>query len=264
MVHITRANFKKIIFEKIDIKSINIREEIYKIDLKWFNQYEVKELLAFKKMYQNPEDFFEKYKQIELQDTRRYVWEGNSPAFHDNEDCDKLKSDYLNYTLPQKIQNGDDATLKQYREWFTRYKNILFQNEDKFIELQNEKFGTLELPNRKHHNNAGKAEIKNWLYEDLQSELDSLIFRAEIFYQNKMINVEELRYSYNWNHILDEQKKVIFRTFEEEFKQPIKELLKEFYRITYNPNLSFDPTFLEGIGFSFCKYCSGEIKVELF
>ena len=64
MVYITRANFKKIVIQKIDIKSINIREEIYKITMRWFNQYEVKELLAFKKMYQNPEEFFEIYKKI--------------------------------------------------------------------------------------------------------------------------------------------------------------------------------------------------------
>lgn len=47
----------------------------------------------------------------------------------------------------------------------------------------------------------------------------------------------------------------VLKTFENDFKRPLIMLLKEYYRIKYNPNLVFEENILIGIGFRQCKVC---------
>ena len=47
------------------------------------------------------------------------------------------------------------------------------------------------------------------------------------------------------------------KIFEFEYKRPLINILKEFYRVTYNPNLVFEENILIGLGFRQCKVCQG-------
>ena len=265
MAYITKANFKKIIIYKIDINSIKIDEEIYKIDIKWFNKYELKELLAFKKLFRDPKAFFERYGRVEFVDTRTRVWE-NPSRFHNNLDCELMKSHYSNYSLPSKIQDSDEETIQRYRIWFKNWESTFHQNRDLFLQKQNEQFDTIESPTHLKHANSGIMMRDNWNQKDLEVAINKLIEQTKDFIQRYLgseLTIEDFQYSYNYRNV-GEQKKKVLQQFEEEFKEPMKELLKEYYRIVFNKDISFDSTFLEGIGFIHCARCSGRQTIEDF
>jgi hypothetical protein len=79
--YITNSNSKRIVY-KLDLENIDVNEEIFHIEFKWFSKYEIKGLLAFKLLFQNPEEFFRKYKPRKAIDTKQYVFEGQASAHH--------------------------------------------------------------------------------------------------------------------------------------------------------------------------------------
>ena len=49
--------------------------------------------------------------------------------------------------------------------------------------------------------------------------------------------------------------KFVLREFEENYKAPLTELLQTYYRIKYNPDLEFEQSVLEKLGFRKCSFC---------
>ena len=47
----------------------------------------------------------------------------------------------------------------------------------------------------------------------------------------------------------------VLKRFEIEYKRLLISLLKEYYRLKYNPNLVFEENILSGLGFRQCKVC---------
>lgn len=72
-----------------------------------FSKYEQHELLAFKKLMENPEEFMnEIYEKLPIkEDTFWWVYEEhNPPAYHFDLACPRLKSDFKNYKIPTSIR----------------------------------------------------------------------------------------------------------------------------------------------------------------
>ena len=69
--YITKFNSKRII-QDLDLKNFDVSGEIFRIEFKWFNNYEIKELLAFKMLFANPEEFFKLYIK-RPKDSKKYI-----------------------------------------------------------------------------------------------------------------------------------------------------------------------------------------------
>ena len=145
LVYITSSNAKSII-HKIDLDDIEIDKRIYKIDIKWFSPYEVKSLLAFKLLYEDPIMFFQKYTKRQNIDTKEFVYEGISPAYHYSISCNRMLSDYLNYRLPKEIKERGDKVIEEFRRWFKEHKDVLEDNPDQFLDKMQEKYNFKEKP----------------------------------------------------------------------------------------------------------------------
>ena len=46
------------------------------------------------------------------------------------------------------------------------------------------------------------------------------------------------------------------------FKKPIKTLLEQYYRVKYNPDLSFEGQLLDRLNFRACSVCDGTADID--
>ena len=100
MVYITKSNAKRIL-EKLDFGNKTFTGVLYEKPIYIFNSYEQKQLLAYKGFMQSPKDFITcMYKKVELEDSFRYIYEGNAPAYHESKDCERLSADLQNFYVP--------------------------------------------------------------------------------------------------------------------------------------------------------------------
>lgn len=131
--------------------------------------------------------------------------------------------------------------------------------------------GVLVPLNEIEKSNSGFAEIKNFTLDELVKEINDLLTKAYSFQNSTLKNKEILKAlqkhaylglspepleSNNTNYSDDEVKQVL-AIFETEFKKPIKNLLLEYYRVGLNPELKFEGSLLESIGFAPCSNCGG-------
>ena len=61
----------------------------------------------------------------------------------------------------------------------------------------------------------------------------------------------------------DETIKKFLKQYDIHFKRPIKDLLIEYYRVLYNPDLKFEGNLLEQLGFKPCRNCHIENNQKL-
>jgi hypothetical protein len=264
-VHITNYNSSKII-QSLDLNKIDIDREVYHIDFKFFSDYEIKYLLSFRMLYERPEKFFECYVKQNITDSLKYVFAEHIPAYHKSYSCTRLLSDFNNYKLPKEIINKGTIVVHQYRQYFME----VFRDETDIqiaLEKIRVKFDLSEDPKKISFKNSGHSDHINIELYKLENEIDALIFKANQYY----LSSPDIKY------ILDKYGKITFRhqemiyfdklfkderfiqtiitKLEDEYKKPLKILLKEYYRVKYNPELKFENTLLEQIGFVLCKSC---------
>ncbi len=67
-------------------------------------------------------------------------------------------------------------------------------------------------------------------------------------YKEEAIRNNDTRYS-------DDAIKGFLKKYDEHFKKPVTELLIEYYKVQYNPELKFEGYLLEMLGFKACSAC---------
>lgn len=266
--YITNSNSKRIVY-KLDLENIDINEEIFHIEFKWFSKYEVKGLLAFKLLYQNPEEFFKQYKRRNTIDTKKYVYEGQPPAHHLSPDCERIQSSFHNYKLPDEIKERGEDAIREFREWFKEHSYLMDDKMELFLDRLRYKFGLEKRPEVVDYTNSGVEIIENLNLEELESEIEKKIKKSNEYYNSsykvKVIldnfgmqsfiykdNKEPYRNRTNYNN---EEIWSVLKEFDEEYKTPITFLLREYYRVKYNPELEFEGALLEQLGFEPCRQC---------
>lgn len=252
----------------MDLGSINANEEIFKIDFKWFNEWERKHILSFKLLYSNPSEFFKIYKKKETpNDTKNWVYEGISPAFHNNPTCDRLNSDYINFLIPEEIKKQGENKIQEFRNWFKQNEHLLKSNLNLFLETLKVTFNLAKIPDGLLKKNGGFTFQNNFDLETLETQIYELIQKAYEFYNQNATHTYVLdNYGINVQNkdpkdipfvfINYSESKKILEEFEQTYKLPIKYYLKEYYRVKYNPKLEFQGKLLEQLGFKPCRRCS--------
>jgi hypothetical protein len=271
MAYITLSNTNKIIF-KTNLKNLNLAGELYKIPIYFFSKYEENALLAIKELLKNPEKYFnEIYIPYVPVDTLKFVYEGKNPSYHKFADCPRLHSVYENFEIPTEIRELGKEKINEFRIWFETVKHLLDEPE-KFVMRLRLKWGIETNPNAIIISNSGSTEIENLNIEDLERKIDLTIKNAGKFYyeneKNKTILHKFSKFTYlaykaekiekNETIYSDEEIKILLKDYDNKFKRPLKGMLIEYYRLKHNPNINFEGTILEKLGFKQCGHCHNQ------
>jgi hypothetical protein len=269
MAYITIANANSIIF-KSDLKQVDLKKQLYKIPIYFFNNYEKNALLAFQELLSDPERYFtEIYKPYRAIDTYTLVFEGRLPAYHNDPSCIRLNSDFENYEIPQEIQSQGTNKVQEFRLWFSQVMHLLEDRPDAFVARMQAKWGILTNVNAIVLENSGNTHVENYSIEDLEPEIDTCIKSAGRFYyrdgKTKTILRQYSKYASLWkkedplknNHTgySDTEVKALLKYYDETFKKPLKRNLMEYYRLKLNPDIQMEGYLLERLGFRACSKC---------
>lgn len=273
MPFITVSNSKKLI-KKIDQLYLSeIEEKIYDVNIDFFSEKEITFLKGIREFLRDPEKFsLEYYKPIEVKDSLNYIYPEKQPSFHDDENCSRLKSDFINYEIPYEIKARGITEVEKFRAWWHQNQHLLLEGEnEKYVyKLQATFFIKEEInPNSIVINNSGTEKTKNKTLIEIKHELDKLLNEAQIYYQNnseKQLLIKRfgkltfLAYVKgniftNDSGLNDDDLKKFLKEYDEKFKKPIKNLLIDYYRLLYNPNMIFSQSILETLGFKKCLSC---------
>ncbi len=271
MAYITTSNSKKIIRNLNEVKFEEISEKLYKWDIYFFSKRETSLLKAFRELLRNPEKFVvEYYEPIVVVDSYRYLQAENQPAYHINSNCKRLKSNFINIEIPLPIRDKGKDEVYKFRDW---YKNTEFKNDDITdyifkLQLKFPYVGEIN-PNSIDYSNSGIIEKKNYSLVELENEIDLILKKStEYFKDNPHLRDIIKRYqkwtflgyvygqlNNNETTLSDEELKEFLRNYDTTFKKPVKYLLEEYYRIKFNPEMTFDGTILKKLGFRTCGNC---------
>lgn len=272
MAYLTLSNSKKLV-QKIDLNSLEqIAGEIYEKDIYFFNKRERANLIGIKQLFEDPEKFLEYYKPIVTVDTLQYVTPETIPAYHKDDKCDRLHSDFKNYLIPVPIQGKGLQEVQIFRQWF-KEKKCAEMDVKQYIEAVQLRFIYVGEINEKsiELKNSGVSFNENYSMEQLQKRIDSLLDEFNEYFHSNPV-VREILYRYqkwtflafrdkpienNFTGISDTDLKHLLKGIEEKWKKPVKDFLVEYYRIKFNPDLEFDGQILDKLGMRSCGKCLG-------
>jgi hypothetical protein len=270
MAFLTKSNSLKII-SRIDFRQIgNLQGQVYKNPIYCFSQWEENNLLGLKGLLKDPEKFInEYYKPISVVDNLRYVYEGSRPAYHSKPDCDRLNSNFKNFEIPEEIRERGRTEVIIFRKWFKENAYLLEKPEVFVMRLQ-AAFGVLINPKAIDYENSGIEEKANLDLKQLEERIDQFISLAGRYYNESQPDKKEIlrrfqKYTFlaysrkeiynNDTGLNDDELKEFLRQYDKSFKMPIKDLLIEYYRVQHNPELKFEGSLLEQLGFRPCSAC---------
>ena len=271
MAFITISNSKKIIRKLDEVLLDGVAESIYKRDIYFFSKRESANLKGIRELFRDLENFIlEYYKPIEVVDSYRYIFPENQPAYHKDHTCERLTAKFLNIEIPQLIrERGKDAVI-EFRKW---YNSMNFKKDDATeyilkLTLRYPELGSIN-PKSIEYNNSGVEMKKDYSLSELENEIDELLTKADNYF-NDNPNIRDLIHRYqkmtflayidgalrnNHSGLKDDELKEFLKSYEETFKTPVKDRLIEYYRIKFNPEMEFEGTLLNKLGFRPCSAC---------
>ncbi len=273
MEHITRANSRKIL-KKIDYRNTDYQGDVYKKPIYFFNHYEEQSLLALKELLENPESFVdEHYNQLTLDNTNVFVFENANPAYHSDYNCPRIRADFKNYLVPREIIERGATEIEKYRAWFKEVAYLLEEDDEIkkeiFLERCRLRFHLSVKPEIYSKNNSGIYDIENLNLEELEERIDELLRKSARYYYKSPKHTDIIKqlskYAYlgsKPNAVIKKdvgypsfEVKEILKEYDNEIKTPIETLLREWYRVKFNPELSFEGHLLNRLGFKPCGCC---------
>lgn len=282
MAYLTKSNINRIM-SKADLGKMELKGGIYKRRIYFFNMQERQRLLAYYLLYKNPEAFASIYVKIQNEDTFSFVFEGGTPAYHFDSSCSKLVSDFINFKIPKQIKDAGSNTVLEFRSWFreTETQKLLIENEERFLAALHLRFIKYipSKPEPVRYKNTGYQAVENVNLEGLEFKINNLLDEADAFRQNSssviqraIIYFEKHTYLARTGKpipndlpnpetmlgIKEEELRLLLIDYENKFKVPVSELLKDYYRIKFNPDLKFEGLLLDQLGLKKCATCFTE------
>lgn len=271
MAYITKANSKKIL-RKLDLKNANLNGKIYERPIYFFSKLEEQSLLAYQMLVKDPEKFItEVYQKVPVnEDTMTFVFEGEAPCYHNVPYCDRLNADYCNYRIPKEIIEKGEGL--RFRNW-VKANLYLLEGERDILEMRiGIAFGVKVHLEDIVCKNSGFVAIENLPLNKLEEIINRKLNDASGFYYASAKNTCILkRFSKltflatkgepirnNDTGYSDKEVKELLTQYEQEFKKPIYELLQNYYRVKYNPELKMEDLLLEQLGFKPCQHCKND------
>lgn len=292
MPFITKSNARKIT-QKADINKLpDLGDTIYIKPIYFLAKWEIKRLALIKTLIEDPESFLEIYRPIELKDdTFTFVFEDVvQPSYHSDKQCTALTSNFKNFKVPYEIKDRTKAQslkegktdkqikdliqeqVKLFRDWFKENLDLFDKDIEQFLRKLDIRWNVQRKLEEVELGNSGTESIEDLDLAGLEKAINKIISEAGHFYNS---NVDKqpiikrfqgltfLAYkpeiiAGNDTGLTDEELKEFLKTYDLAFKKPIKELLIQYYKVKYNPDLSFEGSLLDRLNFKPCFFCYRE------
>lgn len=265
-VFITAANAKKLEFnlDSDEARKLYI-DDLYKLSLWMLSRREREWLAAVRVLYANPEFYIQRFYKTHVSDTNQssdwvYIDQGR-PAFHKDNSCDKLLSDYKNYKIPPEITHRGDEEKERFRMWFDENRMYLDRPQLFITRMEND-FSLKNPPRIEEFEkaNSGVEIIENLPLDDIQNRIDKQIAAmkhqrdrnpsiiSEYGMQTHLVKKEIIKITDpGAKNVLDKWHKA---------KQDLKTDLRTYFKIRFNPDLEFQADLLKTVGFHACSSCA--------
>lgn len=261
--------------ERIETGGSIQKERIYKKDVYFINSSEEKRILSQKEFLREPANFLAFYKKRKKVDTFHYIYEGKSSSYHQDKNCPNIISKFTNFEVPKEIQESGRAEVERFRLWFKENYNFLIEKPDLFAAKLQIAFGLTTLPRIIEYDNSGITEIENLNLNELEQRIDAVLSAAGKFFidnpdkqtiirrfQKRTFLAKRQEPILDPNNeddkkinLTDSELKSFLNEYDMKFKKPFKDLLLQYYMVKYNPELQFEGTLLEQLGFKPCSIC---------
>lgn len=296
MAYITKANSKRIL-RRINVTDIpDIAGEVYKKPIYFLSKWETKYLLLMQSLLREPDKFsVEVYQPVVSKDTFRYIFEsGQPPSYHSNKNCERLTSRFKNFEVPFEIrarvkeraekegktEAETEELVKQqvavFRSWFKENFEIFNNDTKEFLKRLDIRWNIQRSIEEIEMDNSGVEAFENLNLAELEKEIDKIISEAGKFFtsnkdkQHIIRRFQKLTFlaykkggiEINDTELTDDELRAFLLEYDKKFKKPIMELLVQYYRVKYNPDLSFEGNLLERLNFRPCSVCDGTADVD--
>lgn len=205
------------------------------------------------------------------------------PAYHKDPQCSRLLHNFDGVCIPEKIRALDKEKINEYRKWYRDNRHYIEDGKDDlFYTLLHAKWGVdkYEIDVVSHLNTGNVCVIdtieecyrgieqlcKEWLDWLNDKECGNHILRkASYLYsygaKNAYLGSKKEPLPNNKTGFPDEAVKECLKEMQTKFKNPIIELIRQYYMIKYNANIDVNEEILIQLGFSACRECS-RIQLE--
>ena len=258
-VYITTSNWYSIVRE-IDTSGHQFdQKSLYKSDLsKILSIPELNLLCKLKEAFESEDFILERYKKLKnREDTKTFVYEGGTPSYHFSESCKKLNSNFLNLEIPAEVKSRGDSEINKFRSFCKSNMDLLNQDESAFITKLEAHFFLVNRPQKISHANSGHMNIENLSLPELEEAIDNLLIDADIFRnQSDQVRAKIKNMGYGTHKIKEAKVEgSTLNIWHNDYKERLKALLREYFRVKLNPELTFEGGLLEQLGFNPCTYC---------
>jgi hypothetical protein len=255
--YITRSNFDRIL-RSLDQKSFENPEYslLFEKDISFIlTTKEMDILYSAMKAYEDLSFISENYRKISNIDTGSYAFEGGFPAYHYDPGCERIKSDFVNLEIPVEIKKL--SKVEEYRDFCKNNRDLIKNNLPVFYKKLEAKFFLKNPPSRINYDNSGRAEIENMNLEELKDKANEIIESAHEFKNQSEENIKIINNKGYGTHKIPEAKVKgsVLYIWHNKYKQELKKILKQYYRVRLNASLKFEGDLLEQLGFIPCSMC---------
>lgn len=274
MPFITQFNASRI-SRQIDFDKFDVEQELFKRRIYFLSKYERAELLAFRTLVKDQEFFVEHvYTPIPMEASGKYVFEydGQKPSYHELPTCVLLHRDFQNIQISEALRERlieRNVSLKAFRAW--AYEELLHLFHKRDWEAIVFRIGSkFRVPVSRNdvvqYDNSDAISVENMALDELEHKIDRLIANAGRYYYDHpeiLKQFSKISFLYkkkepiegNDTGLDDMQLKAFLKDYHARFKRPLIYMLKQWYMVSFNPDLEFKGNLLDQLNFKPCSKC---------
>jgi hypothetical protein len=155
--------------------------------------------------------------------------------------------------------------------WFNKNFELFNSNTEEFLKKLDIRWNIQRNVRQIARDYSGVKTIDNLNLSELEAEIDKIISEAGRYFVNNKDKQHIIRrfqkltilayrkenIDINETELSDDELRQFLLEYDTKFKKRIKELLIQYYRVRYNPDLSFEGQLLERLNFRACSVCAG-------
>lgn len=270
MSYITKNNARQLEFQvnRDEISKIEL-QDLYKLSLWMLTKKEQQWLAAARMFYENPEFYIDHiHQKVEKKSDPNLVYVGGTPAYHEKQDCELLKQDYVNYEIPVEIVGRGEGAVNAFREWWKSEEQLLQSNPNRFLEKMSIRW-LLKNPPSLQSITADNSGIQTY------SNPDIAVVEAEI--DNTLRSMNEIRKKHpaliekfgkrtfavrNGSITIEDPSDLKILDEWDDKKSSLKQKLRLFFQLRFNPDLEIHGSLMQALGFKRCKRCHDRVEAS--
>tara|TARA_B110000908_G_scaffold97774_1_gene115441 strand:+ start:2193 stop:3092 length:900 start_codon:yes stop_codon:yes gene_type:complete len=267
-VYVTNSKISMML-KKVKINAANIEiNGIFHSDLsKILSIPELKYLAIYKEAINDIEGFeYHRYEKTVVLRPNKFIFESGIPSYHGGPDCERLQANFENYEIPAEIEDKGEAKIEEFRKFFKDNITLFNTMHDAFMAQVKSKFRIRNTPKKVEFNNTGSTRVSNLSAQEINKNIQELLKEMEEYRNSSEEIKKEIKmvgYRTHAARIWDKNGNEIRRinipgsvTKQwHDYKNSLKHLLKEYFKIRLNPEFMFDEEIMKQLGFNPCSHC---------